>query len=102
MLYKYIYCLGIAYIFSTLTEFKTLTQVMQGSRDDSDDDLAAPSGGTPALSSAPPGTSTYNQGPNAPSSDSVTPCSVPTAAAPEVHIPRHKVCTTDPVCYLAV
>ncbi len=45
---------GNAYIFMHLTEFKTLTQVMQGRRDDSDDD-EAPFGSTPVLSSAPAG-----------------------------------------------
>jgi hypothetical protein len=39
-----------------VTEFKTLTQVVQGRRDDSDDE-EAPSGSTPDLSSKAAGTS---------------------------------------------
>ena len=39
---------GNAYIFMDVTEFKKLTQVVQGRRDDSNDE-EAPSGGTPVL-----------------------------------------------------
>jgi hypothetical protein len=72
-----------------LTEFKTLTKVVQGRRDDSDDE-EAPSGSTPVVSSTPAGIS----GPDAPASESDPLCSVPSAAATEVHKPRHKVGTT--------
>ena len=82
---------GNAYIFMHLAEFKTLTQVVQGRRDDSDDDEAQ-SGSTPVLSSTQAGIS----GQDALASESDPPCSVPSAAATEVHKPRHKVGTTIP------
>ncbi len=82
---------GNAYIFMQVTEFKTLTQVVQGRRDESDDE-EAPSGSTPVLSSTPAGIS----GPDAQASESDPQCSVPSAAATEVHKPRHKVGTTIP------
>ena len=74
-----------------VTEFKTLTQVVQGRRDDSDDE-EAPSGSTPDLSSKPAGTS----GPDAPASESDPLCHVPSASAIEVHEHRVKVGTTIP------
>ncbi len=74
-----------------VTEFKTLTQVVQGSRDDSNDEEAS-SGSTPVLSSTPASIS----GPDAQASESDPQCSVPSVAATEVHKHRHKVGTTIP------
>ncbi len=45
---------GNAYIFMDVTEFKTLTQVVQASRDDSYDEEAQ-SGSTPVFLSTPAG-----------------------------------------------